>query len=116
MDDLENILKPDVYWNVKNGYMLPIGSNSMKILGMKLKNDIDFFEKLYNSLKVGIHWNTEVYSKKSTKTNICQIYCSALPVSYVYNTNQNDWTEFAELILHASYECTIIASILLSKK
>jgi len=107
LDNIENMFD-EKYWTMKNGYAL----FEEKEL-FKFNNIIDRFEEtIKENLKVGIQWNTEVV--KTGKT-VSQIYCSALPVSYNYNIEKDDFEKFARLILEATYEATFIASILNNK-
>jgi len=67
---------------VKNGYLIPKDNKCIGIISNILENNTDLYSEVYNSVKVGIQWDTSIYSnQKNTNHNLCQIYCSALPVS-----------------------------------
>ena len=93
-----------------NGYALA-SENGLVEISKKLKSasesEIDDLRKL---LRIGIQWNTEVTIADSKHT-VSQAYCSALPVAYSRYSPEL-WSEFAQLILEASYEASFCASIL----
>jgi lipoprotein signal peptidase len=71
---------------------------------------VGFYEELRQLLRIGIQWNTQV-TIDECKHTVTQAYCSALPVAYSPHS-ATLWTEFARLILEASYEATICTAIL----
>ena len=97
-------------WKMSNGYALLTKEGLLNINAqLSMHNDRER-EALKENLKVGIQWNTEVTLNQS-KQIVSQVYCSALPVSYtaiesVYFEN------FARLILEATYEATLYASLI----
>ena len=41
------------------------------------------YQDCFYNLKIGVHWDTEVYTGVNKKThNVCQVYTSAFPVIY----------------------------------
>lgn len=69
-------------------------------------------DKLRQSLRVGMHVNTEVTIPGVSKEHrVTQVLCSALPVAY-HRYPVNDWKPFALLILQACYEATLLAGLI----
>ncbi|MEA5509303.1 hypothetical protein VB715_05945 [Crocosphaera sp. UHCC 0190] len=100
----------DRLWVMKNGYALASEQGLIEItdrLKLANKSEIDQLRQL---LRIGIQWNTEVTIANSRHT-VSQAYCSALPVAYSPHSSQL-WSEFAQLILEASYESIFCAGIL----
>jgi hypothetical protein len=97
-------------WEMRNGYALASEQGLIEITN-RIKSsseaDIDDLRKL---LRIGIQWNTEV-TLSDTKHTVSQAYCSALPVAYSHQSPKL-WSEFAKIVLEASYEATICAGIL----
>jgi hypothetical protein len=97
-------------WEMRNGYVLPSHSGLVEIshrLRASSESELDGLRQL---LRIGIQWNTQV-TLNDSKHRVSQAYCSALPVAYSEHSS-NLWTEFARLILEASYEATICTGIL----
>jgi hypothetical protein len=97
-------------WEMRNGYALPSHSGLVEIsrrLRASSESELDGLRQL---LRIGIQWNTQV-TLNDSKHRVSQAYCSALPVAYSEHSS-NLWTEFARLILEASYEATICTGIL----
>ncbi|MFN2511503.1 MAG: hypothetical protein ABR568_08670 [Pyrinomonadaceae bacterium] len=100
----------DHLWEMKNGYALASQSGLSEIserLRADSESELDEFRKL---LRIGIHWNTQV-TLNDCKHLVSQVYCSALPVAYT-NHSPELWKPFAQLVLEASYEATLLAAIL----
>jgi hypothetical protein len=101
-------------WEMRNGYALASHSGLVEIsnrLRASSKNELDQLRQL---LRIGIQWSTQV-TLNDSKHTVSQAYCSALPVSYCPHCSSL-WTEFARLVLEASYEATICAAILNSMR
>jgi len=47
---------------------------------------------------------------------VSQMFCSAVPVAYAKSTTSKDWSTFAQLVLDASYEATLLAAGVLAMK
>jgi len=97
-------------WKMRNGYALASEQGLIKItnkIKSSSKTEIDDLRKL---LRIGIQWDTEV-TLSDSKHRVSQAYCSALPVAYSRQPS-NLWSEFAKIVLEASYEATICAGIL----
>ena len=135
LDQIEGILKKK-YWNVKNGYAMPLSNTSMAALNNRLVAEDQLSQSIHANLKIGVHWDTEVekkskwkkqqntngqnnnwVSEKDTRSeveqNVCQVYVSACPVAYTKSTKSTDWAPFASIILNSCYESTLqVANIL----
>ena len=97
-------------WEMKNGYVLTNLSGLLKINEKLLTLDEHDRESLKGKLKTGIQWGTEV-TKSNTKHKVSQIYCSALPVAY-NSIEPIYWEPFARLVLDATYESALFASLI----
>lgn len=101
-------------WEMRNGYALASHRGLVEIshrLRASSESELDGLRQL---LRIGIQWSTQV-TLKDCKHKVSQAYCSALPVAYSQH-DSNLWTEFAQLVLEASYEATICTAILNSIK
>ena len=97
-------------WEMNNGYALP-SSKGLKLATELIQSkSAHEYDTLKSKLKVGIQWNTQVTLNES-KNLVSQVYCSALPVAYSGISPEN-WEAFARLILEATYEATLCASLI----
>ncbi|MDM8557055.1 hypothetical protein QUF75_20210 [Desulfococcaceae bacterium HSG7] len=97
-------------WVMRNGYALASEKGLIEISNkLKSANESEI-DELRQQLRIGIQWNTEVTISDSRHT-VSQAYCSALPVAYSPHSSEL-WSEFAQLILEASYEALFCAGIL----
>ena len=97
-------------WEMRNGYALASENGLIEITNkLKQASELDR-DALRQSLRIGLHWNTEVTISESRHL-VSQAFCSALPVAYS-DCSPDLWAEFAQLVLEASYEATICAGIL----
>lgn len=97
-------------WKMNNGYAL-FNQNGLLHINRQigLMNNSER-ENLKEKLKIGIQWNTEV-TLSEQKQIVSQAYCSALPVAYSYIESYY-WERFARIILEATYEATLYASLI----
>lgn len=97
-------------WKMRNGYVWPSYDGLVEI-GERLRAlsepELDALRQL---LRVGLQWHAQVTLLDCTHT-VSQAYCSALPVGYLDHPHEM-WTEFARLILEATYEATLCAALL----
>ena len=96
-------------WYMRNGYALPSESGLVEIasrLRALTESDRDTLRAL---LRIGIQWSTQV-TLDDCRHVVSQTYCSALPVAYSRHPTSL-WTDFASLVLEASYEATFCAAI-----
>ena len=97
-------------WSMKNGYAIAEETGLFNITKqLKAKNEIDY-ERLLGKLRIGIQFDTQV-TLDNCKHTVSQAYCSALPVAYSQHS-ADLWTEFAKLILNATYEATFYAGLI----
>ncbi|MDM8544705.1 hypothetical protein QUF90_26820 [Desulfococcaceae bacterium HSG9] len=97
-------------WVMRNGYALASEKGLIEISNkLKSANESEI-DELRQLLRIGIQWNTEVTISDSRHT-VSQAYCSALPVAYSPHSSEL-WSEFAQLILEASYEALFCAGTL----
>jgi hypothetical protein len=101
-------------WEMRNGYVLASQSGLVEISNRLQAAGESELDGLRQLLRIGIQWNTQV-TLKGSKHLVSQAYCSALPVAYSHHPSSL-WTEFARLVLEASYEATICAAILNSMR
>ena len=97
-------------WAMKNGYALcrsdGLGAISELLVGME-DGQIDVLRGL---LRIGVHRQVEVTdADPGSHVYVTQAFCSALPVAYTRVPDQ-DWTEFATLVLESAYEATLLAA------
>ena len=97
-------------WEMRNGYAWPSHDGLVEIgrrLHASSKPELDALRQL---LRIGLQWHTQVTLDDCTHT-VSQAYCSALPVGYLKYSHEL-WTEFARLILEATYEATLCAALM----
>merc|ERR1711871_1233350 len=76
-----------------------------------IANDAEFERNVEEQVQVGIHWSTEVFGGSH---NVCQVFCSALPVSIMKRRPVVDWAGFAGALLEAAFDATLTAATLLA--
>ena len=97
-------------WKMRNGYALASKEGLAEIsLRLQQANEAER-DRLRQLLRIGVQWKTQV-TIDGCQHLVSQAYCSALPVSYS-NLPKSLWSEFARLILEASYEATMCTGIL----
>ena len=96
-------------WDMRNGYALPSQEGLVEI-GQRLRTSSEpELDALRALLRIGLQWGTQVTLAGCTHL-VSQAYCSALPIAYSACPRE-DWTEFARLILEATYEATLCAAL-----
>merc|ERR1712066_741241 len=92
--------------------------NSLFELGKVLNGNTRLQDKLVESLRIGMQWDTEVICSDFGRSDyegpqqlVTQAYCSGCSVSYS-GCSDSAWKPFASLVLHACFEATMIAGIL----
>jgi hypothetical protein len=96
-------------WEMSNGYAMA-SRVGLKTISEQLQKMSEIqYEELKGKLKIGVQWDTEVTIGEK-KNRVSQAYCSALPVSYS-NIPSELWSDFACLILEATYEATFFAAL-----
>jgi hypothetical protein len=97
-------------WEMRNGYACVSQSGLVEIAQRLEAASESELDRLRQSLRIGIQWNTQVTLNEARHT-VSQAYCSALPVAYSPHSSDL-WAPFARLILEAAYEATICTAIL----
>lgn len=97
-------------WDMRNGYAWPSYDGLVEIAEHLRAASEPERDALRQLLRIGLQWHTQVTLDDCTHT-VSQAYCSALPVGYLDHPHEL-WTEFARLVLEASYEATLCAALL----
>lgn len=108
--DVHEALSPDgpPLWEMRNGYALPTAQTLTHFNQRFSALDEDGRDALRAALRIGIHRDVEVTGSPSRHL-VSQAFCSALPLSYS-SAGSPEWTSFAQLILEAAYEGTLLAA------
>ena len=101
-------------WRMTNGYALASHDGLIEISKRLARSSQKELDELRSLLRIGIQWDTEV-TIEGGGHRVSQAYCSALPVAYSRHAS-SAWEPFARLILEASYEATLCAAILNSRR
>jgi hypothetical protein len=101
-------------WEMRNGYALATESGLTEISDRLRAAGESERDKLRGLLRIGMHWDTQVTLHDSLH-KVSQAYCSALPVAYSSHSSSL-WSDFAKLILGASYEATFCSAILNARR
>jgi hypothetical protein len=102
----------DVELERQNGYVFVESVEQLsKITDFIAKQTPEQRDALMGLLEVGIQWNTEV---NDSQKYVQQVYASALPIGYHQTKIRQStlWPDFACLVLDASYEATLLTTIL----
>jgi hypothetical protein len=103
-------------WHMQNGYALATKTGLEKITALLLKMDESARSELAGHLRIGLHRDVEVTDGPSSPGPlVSQAFCSALPVAYG-RVAQPHWQGFAQLVLDAAYEATVLAAVLNSRQ
>lgn len=101
-------------WDMRNGYALPSQEGLVEI-GQRLRTSSEpELDALRALLRIGLQWGTQVTLAGCTHL-VSQAYCSALPIAYSACPREH-WTEFARLILEATYEATLCAALVNARR
>lgn len=101
------------YWIINRGYCLPRVDGSVARLSHKLATDPNLEAKVRDAVQVGVHWETEVLDAPH---KVCQVFCSALPISALVSGKSHEWMAFAKVILEAAYDATLTAAACLAAR
>ena len=99
-------------YSVKNGYVMFENNEKLKLINNILLQSPEIRRNLRSKIKVGIHSNVGVvdYTLGTELHLITQVFCSGLPISYNAHTTSQLWYGFAEIILEAMYENTLLVA------
>lgn len=102
-------------WHYQNGYVLCSAQGLAQIHQRLRQSSQAERDSLRALLRIGLHWDVEVTDGRAPGAQagplLSQAYCSALPVAYS-SLPAGDWAEFAQLVLEAAYEATLLAAVL----
>lgn len=103
-------------WSMQNGYALATRTG-LNLIAEHLRAIGDLgASELAGCLRMGLHKGVEVTDGPTSPGQLVnQIFCSALPVAYG-RWPQPLWQDFAQLILDAAYEATLLAGVLNSRQ
>lgn len=103
-------------WKWRNGYALctrqglDLIADHLRAIGPKQA------DTLAGKLRIGIHRDVEVTdTPDASGPVISQAFCSALPVAYG-RVPQQRWAAFAQLVLDAAYEATMLEGIINTRR
>lgn len=103
-------------WTMKNGYALCSAEGLRKISGYLDGLDTSTTDRLRGLLQIGVHQDVEVTDSDAHPPQlVSQAFCSALPVAYC-GYPSSIWRPFAELVLDAAYEATVLAAVLNARR
>lgn len=98
-------------WTMRNGYAL-CSPNGLEAIGTHLRGSSEADrDELRSRLRIGQHSDVEVTEgiNDGQPRLVSQAFCSALPVAYT-GIDASLWQPFAELVLEAAYEATLLAA------
>lgn len=103
-------------WRMQNGYALATRTGLHMITSYLREIGVTGRSELAGRLQIGLHQDVEVTDGPTSPGQlVSQIFCSALPVAYG-QWPQPLWQDFAQLILDAAYEATLLAGVLNSRQ
>jgi hypothetical protein len=98
-------------WSMHNGYALCSREGLASIRHMLAQASPQQLDAWRQMLRIGLHRDVEVTDAAAQGQVVTQAYCSALPVAYS-GLPAADWRPFAQLVLEAAYESTLLAGVL----
>jgi hypothetical protein len=109
----EHLGRPaDSLWTMQNGYALCAAEGLRNIGGLLGKISEPEKDALRALLRIGVHTDVEVTEADTAPPQlVSQAFCSALPVAYT-GVPRSLWNPFAELVLEAAYEATLLVAAL----
>lgn len=102
-------------WTMQNGYALA-SLKGLSLIAAYLRSATPAQrDELMGLLRIGVHQDVEVTDGSvSPGQRVTQVFCSALPVAYG-RVPQPHWQAFAQLVLDAAYEATLLTAALNSR-
>lgn len=99
-------------WTMRNGYAVATSENGLKEIGDSIRSAGEAeLDSIRTKLRIGLQTGVEVTSAGHGHT-VSQAFCSAIPLGYYSDFPAELWEPFARLILEATYEATICASVI----
>jgi len=106
----------DKLWLMKNGYVIPCKKGLGEINALLDKLPPHEINTLRSLLEIGVHRDVEINEPKNqSPLFVSQAFCSALPVAY-NQFDSSEWEPFANLVLEAAYEATLLEAVLNSNR
>ena len=106
----------DKLWLMKNGYVISSRKGLGEINALLDKLPPHEINTLRSLLEIGVHRYVEVNAPENqSPLFVSQAFCSALPVAY-NQFDSSEWEPFANLVLEAAYEATLLETVLNSKR
>lgn len=103
-------------WEMENGYAM-LRPGALAHIDRRLADMSDAQrDELHCALRIGLHWEVEVTDLPAPAHVVSQAFCSALPVAYQRHPQDGGWQRFAQLILEAAYEATLVAGALNARR
>lgn len=103
-------------WSMQNGYALATRAGLDTIAAHLEEIGEAAVSELAGRLRIGVHQGVEVTDGPVTPGPLVnQVFCSALPVAYG-RVPQPYWAGFAQLVLDAAYEATLLSGVLNSRQ
>jgi hypothetical protein len=103
-------------WESRNGYALCTRKGLDLIAGHLHAIGPEGADALGGKLRIGIHSDVEVTDGAAMPGPlVSQAFCSALPVAYG-RAPQQHWAAFAQLVLDAAYEATLLQAVLNARR
>ena len=104
-------------WKMQNGYAMCARTGLDAIDRHLERLQEDQLDVLRGKLRIGIHRDVEVTEAIGPdRPQVSQAFCSALPVAYNRAVPGECWASFASLVLEASYEATMWATVLNARR
>ena len=103
-------------WTMRNGYALGTEAG-LAAIGQHLRGlDENGRDALRATVSIGLHSDVEVTDGDVLpRQRVSQAFCSALPVAYS-RVRAELWQPFAQLVLEAAYEATLLAALLMPRR
>ncbi|MBS0426650.1 MAG: hypothetical protein JSR41_05100 [Proteobacteria bacterium] len=102
-------------WDWRNGYALCTREGLNSIAGHLRAIAPAGADALAATLRIGLHLDVETTEGASPGPLVSQAFCSALPVAYG-RVPQRHWAAFAQLVLDAAYEATLLQGVLNARR
>ncbi len=103
-------------WAMRNGYAM-CTKEGLDLIAKHLQGlGPEQIDALAGKLRIGVHRDVEVTHAPTTPgPRVTQVFASALPVAYGHASRQH-WRPFAQLVLDAAYEATMLAAVLNARR
>lgn len=115
--ELSSALKRPVadLWEWRNGYALCTRTGLDLVADHLRAIGPEGADELAGKLRIGLHLDVEATEGALPGPLVSQAFCSALPVAYG-RVPQQHWAAFAQLVLDAAYEATLLQAVLNARR